>query len=327
MKEKISWGIIGLGNIAHSFAKDLQLVPDGELVAVASRSEDKAREFGSQYGARHAFGSYEELMGCADVDVIYIATPHTSHAEWSVKAMDMGKHVLCEKPMGVSLDQVERMVAASTRNRVFLMEALWSRFNPSILKIKEMVDSGAIGEIGYMHADFAFPALDRSEDGRLLNPNLAGGSLLDIGIYPIFLSYLFLGFPENIKSSSRFYRTGVEIQTSMIFEYPLAQAILHSGLTTRSEMKAEIAGTKGNIFIHSRWHETQGFTMVKNGEIQNFDFPTLGKGYSHEIREVHTCLANKQIESSLWSHKNSIDLIRIMDEIRKQNGIVFPFEV
>ncbi len=327
MKDTIKWGIVGLGNIAHSFAKDLQLVPEGELFAVASRNAGKASEFKSQYGAIHAFGSYEELFDCPEVEVIYIATPHPSHAQWAIRAMDKGKHVLCEKPMGVSLKQVDKMIAAANRNQVFLMEALWSRFNPSIIKVKEMTDAGAIGQIGYLHADFAFPALDRSEDGRLLNPVLAGGSLLDIGIYPIFLSYLMLGFPQTIKASSRFYKTGVEIQTSMIFEYPDAQAILYSGLTTRSSMEAEIAGSEGSIFIHPRWHETQGFTIAKDGDVQKFNLPKTGKGYSHEIKEVHSCIRDSQLESPLWSHQHSRDLIKIMDTIRKQTGIVFPFEV
>ncbi len=326
MKDTVKWGIVGLGNIAHSFAKDLQLVPEGELMAVASRSTVKAAEFKSQYSAVHAFGSYEELFDCPEVDVIYIATPHTSHADLAIRAMEKGKHVLCEKPMGVSLIQVDKMIAAALRNQVFLMEALWSRFNPSILKVKEMADAGAIGEIAYLHADFAFQALDRSEEGRLLNPDLAGGSLLDIGIYPIFLSYLLLGFPETIQASSHFYKTGVEIQTSMIFGYPRAQAVLYSGLTSKSAMQAEISGSEGSIFIHSRWHETQGFTIEKEGEKQKFDLPTTGKGYSHEICEVHSSIRNSQLESSLWSHRNSRDLINIMDTIRKQTGIVFPFE-
>ncbi len=321
-----NWGIIGAGNIAHSFSKDLKLVPQGRLVAVASRSLEKAKAFAEGYDAPFAFGSYEELFACKEVDVIYIATPHMNHAELSITAMQAGKNVLCEKPAGVNKGQVLAMVAAAKKHHVFFMEALWSRFNPTILKVKELIDNGSIGAIGYLHADFAFYGLDRDTNGRLLNPHLAGGSLLDIGIYPIFLSYLLLGMPKEIKASANFYKTGVEVQASMIFKYPAAQAILYSGLTSGSEMKAQITGDKGSIFIHPRWHETTGYSLEKDGETTVHEIGKLGKGYTYEIEEVQNCLSQKMLESKLWSHKNSLDLIELMDTVREQTGIVFPFE-
>ncbi len=326
MGDTIRWGIIGPGKIAHNFAKDLKLVSDGGLTAVASRNIEKAELFAKEYNAKHAFGSYEELFNCDEVDVIYIATPHTLHAQWSIMAMDHGKHVLCEKPMGVNLSEVEKMIASAKRNQVFLMEALWSRFNPTIRKVKQLIDAGELGVIGYLHADFAFYGLDRSEEGRVLNPNLAGGSLLDIGIYPIFLAYVMLGRPKSIKAASKFYKTGVEVQTSMIFEYEKAQALLYSGLTSNSEMKAEITGSKGSIFIHPRWHEAQRYSIAKDDSLESFDQPTKGKGYTYEIEEVHTCLKSGKLESDLWSHQNSLDLIGLLDRVRQLSGIVFPFE-
>ncbi|MDB4292689.1 Gfo/Idh/MocA family oxidoreductase [Maribacter sp.] len=326
MTKKIRWGILGPGKIAHSFAKDLALVADGHLVGVASRTLQKAVEFAKEYDAEFAFGSYEELLVSQDVDVIYIATPHTGHMEWAIKAMQHGKHVLCEKPLGIHLAEVEKMLTVAADNKVFLMEALWSRFNPSIQKIKRLIDDGEIGTIGYLHADFGFYALDKAEDGRLLNPELAGGSILDIGIYPIFLAYLILGIPERILSTSNTYKTGAEVQTSMIFKYANAQAILYSGLVSKSEMKAEISGSKGEIYIDPRWHEAQGFVRIIDGEEKCYDLPTLGKGYSHEIDEVHDCLRQGKLQSALWSHQNSVDLITIMDEVRRQGGIKFPFE-
>jgi predicted dehydrogenase len=241
-------------------------------------------------------------------------------------AMDNGKHVLCEKPFGIDSSQVEKMITAAKRNGVFLMEALWSRFNPAIKKAKQLILEGAIGQIGYLHADFAFYALERSEEGRLLNPALAGGSLLDIGIYPIFLAYFILGKPEQILAASNFYKTGVEIQTSMIFNYPSSQAILYSGLNSKSEMKAEISGSKGSVFLDPRWHETQGYAIEQDGNLQHFDLPTTGKGYANEIEEVHQCLRAGRTESKLWTLENSRDLMGIMDEIRSQAAISFPFE-
>ncbi|MEB8329273.1 Gfo/Idh/MocA family oxidoreductase [Flavobacteriaceae bacterium KMM 6897] len=326
MENKTRWGILGPGRIANSFAKDLRLTETSELVAVASRNLERASDFAKEYDAKYAYGSYEELFNSPEVDVIYIATPHTHHATLAITAMEHGKHVLCEKPMGVNREEVKKMLDAAQRNNVFLMEALWSRFNPSIRKIKEWVDAKKIGTLSYLQADFAFYALDRDKEGRLLNPALAGGSLLDIGIYPIFLAYLMMGKPAKILASSKFHGTGAEIQTAMIFEYEEAQAMLYSGLTSNSEMKAKITGTNGSIYIHPRWHETNGFSIERNGEMEDVLEPTIGKGYSYEIEEVNSCLAAGKLESSLWSHKNSLELIEILDQIREQTGIVFPFE-
>lgn len=326
MDNKIRWGIIGLGNIAHTFAKDLKLVEDAVLTAVASRNISKSKEFSSEYNSKYAFGSYNELFQCDEVDVIYIATPHTFHVDIAIEAMEYGKHVLCEKPMGVNIAEVERIIAAAKNNQVFLMEALWSRFNPTIQKVKQLVNDGTIGKLGYLNADFAFYGLNRDEGGRILNPNLAGGSLLDIGIYPIFLSYLLLGKPKTIKAIANFHKTGAEVQISMVFQYDGAQAVLYSGLVSKSEMKAEISGSNGSIFIDPRWHETQGYTIVKNDETTHFDLPTLGKGYTYEIEEVHKCLQQGKLQSDLWSHQNSLDLIGLLDSVRKEADIVFPFE-
>lgn len=326
MERKIKWGIVGLGNIANKFASDLQLVENAEINAVASRSIDKAKEFANQYNSKHTFGSYKELFECNDVDVIYIATPHTSHKDLSIQAMKHGKHVLCEKPMGINLGEVEEMIKAAKENKVFLMEALWARFNPSIKKAKELVAQGEIGDVTYLHADFAFNGLDRPEEGRLLNPDLGGGTLLDIGIYPIFLSYLLLGMPKNVFSKSKFYKTGVEIQTSMIFDYENAQAILYSGLNSKSKMEAEISGSEGAIFLKPQWHAAEGYTLEKEGNQEIVDLPKIGNGYTYEIEEVHACLLNDKLESELWSHQNSLDLSTLLDQIRSQNSIKFPFE-
>ncbi|WP_165749599.1 Gfo/Idh/MocA family protein [Cellulophaga sp. Z1A5H] len=326
MKQKLRWGIVGLGSIANHFVKDLALVEASELVAVASRNLDKAQEFSKTYASKYAFGSYEELFKCTEVDVIYIATPHSFHAKIAIDAMYYGKHILCEKPLGVNTAEVVKMFEAAKENNVFLMEALWSRFNPSIQKITELIAEGVIGGIKYVHADFAFPALHRDDENRLLNPNLAGGSLLDIGIYPVFLAYLLLGKPDDIMASSKFYKTGVEMQTAMIFDYPDAQAVLYSGLNSKSAMKAEISGTKGAIYINPRWHEAQGFELELNEKITKFDLPTKGRGYYYEILEVQNCIGNKELESTLWNHEDSRSLIGLLDSIRAKTGVVFPFE-
>lgn len=326
MESKIRWGIVGPGKIARKFASDLLLVDEAQVTAVASRSVERAKEFADEFNVEHTFGSYEELFQSGTVDVVYIATPHNFHKDLSLKALENGIGVLCEKPMGVNRNEVVEQVNASKKHNAFLMEAMWSRFNPSIKKVKELVDAGEIGELKYLYADFAFYALDRGEDSRLLNPNLASGTILDIGIYPIFLSYLLLGMPANIMASSKFHDNGTELQTSMIFDYPDAQAMLYSGFTSRSRMEAEISGTEGQLFLNSRWHEADEYTMVKEDENKKYSLPLKGIGYYYEILEVHNCLRNKKIESDLWSHQNSLDLSELLDTVRKKCGVSFPFE-
>lgn len=326
MKDKVRWGIAGPGKIAHKFAQDLQLVEDGHITAVGSRSMDRARSFANEYNAAYSYGSYEELFKSDEIDVVYIATPHNHHAKLAIMAMQNGKHVLCEKPAGVNSVEVETMLGASKKNKVFFMEALWSRFNPAIKRVKELVDRNEIGKVGYLNADFAFYALDMDESGRVLNPDLAGGSLLDIGIYPIFLAYLILGKPQEILAVSKFHRTGVEIQTSMIFDYPEAQAVLYSGISSNSEMKAEISGSNGSFYLPPRWHEADGYTIAKDGTSHNHELPPMGFGYCHEIVEVHECLRSGKTQSDLWSHQNSLDLIGLLDTVRAKAGITFPFE-
>jgi len=326
MKSKIKWGVVGPGKIARKFASDLKLVHEAELTAVGSRNLKRAQEFADEFDVPHVFGSYEELFQSPEVDVLYVATPHNFHKDLAIRAMENGKHVLCEKPLGISRAEVTEMLAASKQNNVFLMEAMWSRFNPTIQKVKQMVDDGELGKLAYLHADFAFYALDRGLDSRLLNPELASGSVLDIGIYPIFLSYLLLGMPDKILATSNFHPNGTELQTSMIFDYEQAQAVLYSGLTSRSSMIAEISCTDGELLLNSRWHEADGYKLVKEGEEQEFSMPLTGIGYYYEILEVNKCLKEEKIESSLWSHQNSLDLSELLDTVREKCRIKFPFE-
>jgi predicted dehydrogenase len=160
----------------------------------------------------------------------------------------------------------------------------------------------------------------------LLNPELAGGSLLDIGIYPVFLSYLMLGMPEKIEANAKFLESGTEVQIAITFTYPKAHALLFSSLGTTSPMTATIAGTEGTIIIHPRWHEAEGFSLYSEGQEETFDYPKVGKGYTYEIEEVHRCLSESRLESSLWSHQNSLDLITLLDRVREITGIRYPFE-
>lgn len=325
MADPIRWGILGLGKIAHTFAADLALVPDARLQAVASRDPSKAKAFAEEHGAVAGYGSYSELLADPEVDVIYIATPHTHHLPHSIAAMEAGKHVLCEKPMGITLAEVQQQLDVARKKGVFFMEALWSRFNPALLDAVGRVHSGELGEVGYLKADFAFPALDRDPSGRLLNPALAGGSLLDIGIYPVFLAYWVLGLPDTIQVSVKFHDTGVEKQIAILMEYPGAMALLYSGLTSHSEMRAEISCSKGTLTIDPRWHETSGYTELGEPPIHK-PFPKRGKGYTYEVEEVHRCLRSGLKESPSWSHADSLALHGLLQQIRELAGIEFPSE-
>ena len=325
-ENKIRWGIIGLGRIARLFAEDLKLVDEAELVAVASTNTSRANDFAKEFGALQAYSSYLEVFNDPTVDVVYVATLHHTHCKFSIEAMNHGKHVLCEKPIGINRKQATEMANISRKNKVFFMEAFWTRFNPSIQKIRELILNGAIGKLRYINAEFTFHKLDDDPKSRSLNIDLAGGSLLDMGVYPVFLSYLLLGIPKEILARAQFFKTGAEIQTSMIFQYEDAQALLYSGFANDTDMKAKICGEDGEIYIHPFWFEAQGFELVKNGESQFYELPTIGKGFAHEVLEVHDCINEGNIESEKWSHQNSMELMGIVDSIREQSEITFPFE-
>jgi len=325
LTKKINWGIIGLGKIANKFAKDLALVEDAELTAVASRSLEKAKTFAEAHQVESYYDNYQSLFDNPDIDIVYIATPHNSHMEFSIQVMNAGKHVLCEKPLAVNKNQVQQMIEASKRNQVFLMEAFWTRFNPSMVSILEKIESGMIGQVNYINADFCFYK-DAPAESRMYNMELAGGSLLDVGVYPIFLAYQIYGYPKEILASARFHETGADLQTSIILTHENGMASLFSGFDSQSDMVAKIYGRNGSIMMDDPWHHTDGYNIIKDGTSERFDLPLKGMGFSYEIEECHKCLLNGEIQSQLWSHQNSLDLIRITDEIRSQIGLKYPFE-
>lgn len=326
LAKKINWGIVGLGNIAHQFCEDLKLIENANIYAVASRSIKKSENFAKKHGATVFYGSYNVLFKDPKVDIIYIATPHDSHAELSIAAMNHGRHVLCEKPLAVNSKQVKVMIDISKANGVYLMEAFWTRFNPSIVEVNKKIDRGVIGDIVHIKANFSFPQDLDDTKGRNLNMDLAGGALLDMGPYPVFLSYLLLGMPNEIRASAQFHETGADIQTSMIFDYNNAQALLYTGFCHESDMTARIYGTAGEIQIHRIWHEAQGYSIIKNGKREDFSIPTIGKGFAHEIISTHKHLAMGKNENTLWSLDNSAQLISLLDKVRTKIDLKYPFE-
>lgn len=325
MKDKIKWGIIGLGNIAHQFAKDLMLIEQAELAAVASRNLENSKEFAKEYDCQKAYSSYEEIINDPEIDILYIATPHSSHATLTIKALQNNKHVLCEKPIALNYADALQMIEASKANNKFFMEAFWTRFNPSFREAFSKIKKGEIGEVKYINADFAFYADNLEGEGnRKTDMNLGGGALLDIGVYPLFLCYVVLGIPTEILAKSNFHQTGADLQTSMILQYENAQAILHASFVSTSNIKATINGTKGRINLNTLWHQTQSYTFTIDEQEEEIVLPTKGKGFTYEIEECHQCINENRIESNLWSHQNSLDLIKIVDQVRNQIGLEYP---
>jgi predicted dehydrogenase len=321
---KLKWGIIGLGKIAHKFASDLQLAKNSELVAVASRSKVKAEEFAETYNAKYAFGSYRELANLAEIDIVYIATPHVFHFEHTMLCLEHKKHVLCEKPMGMNAEQVRAMIAKAREKQLFLMEGLWTSFIPATKKVLDLLDENAIGDIVLLEADFGFkPPFDPEK--RIYNKSLGGGSLLDIGIYPVYLSLLLLGMPESIQATASFSTSGVDTFCGILFKHTNgANSVLHSTILTQTPTEAIIYGTKGSIKLHTPFHHSQLITLTQDGkEDVHFELPIIGEGYAHEIQEVEKCLRNKQLESKKYPQKSSLQLIETLDLIRRQIGFEY----
>ncbi|MDC7997751.1 Gfo/Idh/MocA family protein [Gilvibacter sediminis] len=312
----IRFGIIGLGKIAGRFAEDLALHPEASLQAVASRSTKKARAFAKQYEAVSHYGSYDALFKDSEVDVVYVATPNHLHYQQTMDALEAGKHVICEKPFALDATQVKKMINKAKAEQLFLMEALWTRFIPATEKVLELIGQGVIGQPVSIRADFGFPA-SQDPNGRLFNRSLGGGSLMDIGIYPLYLSYLLLGRPEAIDAEATMHYTGVDSHCHMELSYDEGQsAILESTFLETTPTEAIIEGTEGGIYMHPRFHHCQAISIEKNGTLETLELPYMGRGYYHEIDEVVSCLKAGKIQSEKMAHKHSMDLISLLDAVR-----------
>lgn len=325
----IRWGIIGLGKIARKFADDLRLVPGAKLHAVASTSLERAQQFATEYDAPHAYGRYEDIVRCPELDIVYVATPHVLHCENSLLCLENGLPVLCEKPFAMNSAQARQMVAAARRNRAFLMEALWTRFIPGVDHALQLVSESAIGTVHTVKSDFGFkmPFDPRS---RLYDKALGGGSLLDIGIYPALLSLFVFGkpAPEDILAAGTFTKTDVDESCAFMFRYPHEKLALgHSTVAANTPVEAWIHGTEGTIYMHPRWHHTQKLTVSKydgRNEIkEDIEFPFEGWGYAYEAAHVMACLRNKQLESDLLPLDFSLDLTETLDIIREKIGLEY----
>ncbi|SEB52022.1 Predicted dehydrogenase [Tenacibaculum sp. MAR_2009_124] len=323
MNKKINWGILGLGKIANKFANDLLLSNNANLHAVASRSFEKAKEFAKTYNANKSYDNYTELVEDPEIDIVYIATPHPFHFDNTMLCLLNNKAVLCEKPMGMDSSQVTLMIKEAQSRNLFLMEGLWTRFIPATEKLLEIINSGKIGDIEFVRADFGFKG-DLNLKSRLYDKKLGGGSLLDIGIYPIYLSLLLLGIPDQIKAIASMTETEVDSSCSILFNYSEGViANLDSTIESDTATEAFIYGSKGAIRIHQRFHHANKLTISINGNQEVLDIPYHGNGYLYEIEEANNCLLSGNTESSKHSLKNSLDLISVIDKVKDQIGLSY----
>lgn len=330
MAKKIRWGILGCGKIAAKFASDLALVADAELVAISARNAEKLEAFSRKFATPFAFRSHEELAQFPEVDVIYVATPHGLHCEHVMLCLAHDKAVLCEKAFALNLAQAREMVDLARRRKVFLMEAFWTKFLPQYEKVMDMIRSGTIGEVKLLQADFGFRAPE-PKPARLFDPLLGGGSLLDIGIYPVFLAQSILGKPTQVHAFITPYDSGVDEQCVMTMKFAGgALAVLSSTFAVDTPVEAVIAGTEGRIVMRDRFHNAVATVelVVGKTEPQAIDIHREpGYGYQFEARHVGECLRAGLAESPIMTHADTLMLMETLDRVRKTCDIRYAVDV
>jgi predicted dehydrogenase len=317
--QKIKWGIIGAGKIARKFAKDLQTLPDAQLWAIASQDIARADAFAKEFEMPHAFGTYQQMVTCPGIDIVYIATPHVTHCEASLLCLRHKIPVLCEKPFAMNLSEAQMMVECARQNHTFLMEAMWTRFLPTIEKVLSLIANDAIGNIKLLNADFGYNS-PFDATSRIYNKALGGGALLDIGVYPLFLSLLLLGKPSSIIARANIGQSDIDESVGIVLQYDnQALAVLHTSIVARTPTEAFIYGEKGHIKIHGRWHEPNaGITLhIYNGVTTFFPFEWQQIGYAYEAKAAMESLKKGEPENPLMPLSFSLDLMSLLDEVRE----------
>ena len=325
---KIRWGILGCGRIARKFAADLRLVDDAELTAIASRNKETLELFAKDFPCKYQYNSYEALAMNGEVDVIYIATPHSHHYEHTMLCLNHDKAVLCEKAFAINSRQAGEMIKNAKERKVFLMEALWTKFLPHYKKLQELLQRKALGDIKSVLVNFGFKTSDKSPQ-RLFDPLLGGGSLLDIGIYNVFIAINVLGKPDLIKATMIPSSTGVDEQIAVLFKYNNgAMAQLFSSFVTNLPTQAEINGTEGCITLTTRFYEPSATIQLSKKIPYEREVIAVEKepgfGYHYEARHVNECLKKGLIESPVMTHADTLLLMEILDTIRNKARIEYP---
>ena len=325
MSNQFGWGVIGTGGIAALQVSDL-LTAGLRVSAVGSRREESARAFGERFGIPKAHGSYEALVAEPEVDIVYVATPHPMHVTAALLAIEAGKHVLLEKPFTMNASEARRVAEAAKAKGVFLMEAMWTRFLPTMTRVMELIRGGAIGPARVLLSDHN-QYIPREKAVRLHEPELGGGALLDLGIYPISLASYLFGAPASVTARATFTELGVDELTAMIFEYETgAQASLHTGFLALGPNVASIVGTEGRIDIDSVWYTQTSFTLRDGaGEIvERYEEAVEGRGMQYQAQEVERCLREGLTTSPTMPVEESVAIMETMDEVRRQIGLTYP---
>lgn len=321
--KKYNWAILGCGWIAEIFASDLKTLDNAVLYAAASRNIVKANRFAKDFGFQKAFGSYEEMLKDENVDIVYIASPHSFHCGHTILSLKHKKAVLCEKAFAINSKEVEKMIKTSKEENTFLMEAFWTRLVPTFQKVLSIIESKELGDLKMVHSDFMFRA-PYDEQSRLYDLNLGGGALLDIGIYPVFTALQTLGNPENVVANVIKSPTGSDQHIDIIFEYNEdRRAYLRAGFMNDAPNFSIFHFEKGTVQI-SREMNCPILVKTEEGiqELQEDDGP--GFGYYFEAAHVMECLDNGCIESPILTNQFSLHLIQTLDEIRRKINVVYP---
>ncbi|GAB4414989.1 MAG: Gfo/Idh/MocA family oxidoreductase [Anaerolineae bacterium] len=327
MTDNIRWGILGTGVIARKFALGLKAAPGAELVAVGSRIEATADQFGDAFDVPRRHASYEALAHDPEVDVIYISTPHSLHKDNTLLCLEAGKAVLCEKPFAINAVETEAMIKLARQKKLFLMEAMWTRFLPAVLKVRQLIAEDAIGEVRMLMADLGFRA-EFDPKSRLFDPALGGGALLDVGIYTVSFASMLLGTPVKVTSLAQLGQTGVDEQSAMLLSYAGGQlAVLAAAVRTDIPSEAIIMGTKGRIRVHAPIYCPVRLTLSRPEQGDEIiDAPLEGNGYNYQALEVMNCLRNGWLESATMPLDETLSIMRTMDEIRAPWGLKYPME-
>ena len=324
MKNKLKWAIMGPGDISVQFLNDLRLA-GLHLEAVGSRSLDRAQSYAKNHSINRAYGSYEDLVADQDIDVVYISTTNNAHFANAKLALSSGKNVLLEKPFTLNAAQARELAAISRLNGVFLMEAMWTRFLPNHRTLFEKLDQGLIGNPLFLLADHNL-YLPKESFPRLYDPALGGGSLLDLGIYPISLAHRLFGNPTRIQSSASLMPGKVDEAMAAIFEYSGGrQALLHSSIISAGPVRGFILGDAGRIEMEKSFYEHSSFTVFDRNEniLFKYEGNIKGRGMQYQALEVERCISEGLIESPTMSLDETVQIMEVMDQIRTQTGIEF----
>ncbi len=322
----IRWGILGAGWIAGSFATAVRSATRAPLVAVGSRDRTRAERFATQHGIPTTHVGYRDLVEDPQVDAVYVATPHSEHKEHALLAIAAGKHVLVEKAFTRNAGEAEEVFAAARAAGVFVMEAMWTRFLPHVAALHQVIESGEIGEVVSLHADHG-QHFDLDPASRLYDPALAGGALLDLGVYPVSFAHDLLGVPDAVRAVGTLTETGVDGQVGIVLSYgDRTQAVLHTTLWAKTPTTAAISGTEGRITVAGDFYTPTSFRVERrDGRSWEFAQPTP-HGLQFEAAEVARRVAEGATESPRLTWGDTLAVLRTMDEVRAQVGVVYPGE-